>query len=118
MREAGEDELARPGVSLFFSALAAGLAALPIGALSLRTGGVHFIMITLAFAQMIYYFALSWPAYGGEDGLSLPRRGSLGGLNTMDPWTFFLIAFGLLLLVLALTLAQWSLRRRLVFYED
>lgn len=81
---------------------AAGLVALPIGALSLRTGGVHFIMITLAFAQMIYYFAISWPAYGGEDGLSIYVRNTLGTLNTMDPWTFFLIVFALLLLVLAL----------------
>ena len=47
------------------------LAALAIGALSLRTSGVYFIMITLAFAQMIYYFAISWPAYGGEDGLAI-----------------------------------------------
>ena len=59
--------------------VAAGLVALPIGALSLRTGGVHFIMITLAFAQMIYYFAISWPAYGGEDGLSLYVRNTLPG---------------------------------------
>lgn len=84
--------------------VASGLVALPIGALSLRTGGVHFIMITLAFAQMIYYFAISWPAYGGEDGLSLYMRNSFGTLNTMDPLTFFLIVFGLLLAVLALVL--------------
>jgi branched-chain amino acid transport system permease protein len=82
--------------------VAAGLVALPIGALSLRTGGVHFIMITLAFAQMIYYFAISWPAYGGEDGLSLYLRNTLPGVNTMDPWSFFLVAFLLLLAVLAL----------------
>ena len=84
--------------------IAAGLVALPIGALSLRTGGVHFIMITLAFAQMIYYFAISWPAYGGEDGLSIYVRNGLGTLDTMDPLTFFAIAFGLLLVVLGLTL--------------
>ncbi|MBA3324455.1 MAG: branched-chain amino acid ABC transporter permease [Rhodobacteraceae bacterium] len=82
--------------------LAAGLVAIPIGVLSLRTGGVHFIMITLAFAQMIYYFAISWPAYGGEDGLSLYLRNTLPGVNTMDPWSFFLIAFALLLAVLGL----------------
>jgi branched-chain amino acid transport system permease protein len=82
----------------------AGLAALPIGALSLRTTGVHFIMITLAFAQMVYYFAISWPAYGGEDGLSIYVRNRLPGLDTMDPWTFFLVAFALLLGVLALCL--------------
>jgi branched-chain amino acid transport system permease protein len=84
--------------------LAALVVALPIGMLSLRTGGVHFIMITLAFAQMIYYFAISWPAYGGEDGLSLYLRNGLFGLDTMDPWTFFLVVYGLLLLVLGLAL--------------
>lgn len=82
--------------------VAAGLVALPIGALSLRTGGVHFIMITLAFAQMIYYFAISWPAYGGEDGLSIYVRNTLGPIETMDPLAFFLIVFALLAGVLAL----------------
>lgn len=82
--------------------VAAGLVALPIGALSLRTGGVHFIMITLAFAQMIYYFAISWPAYGGEDGLSIYVRNTLGPVETMDPLAFFLIVFALLAGVLAL----------------
>ena len=45
------------------------LVALIIGTLSLRTTGVYFIMVTLAFGQMLFYFAISWPAYGGEDGL-------------------------------------------------
>jgi branched-chain amino acid transport system permease protein len=84
--------------------VASGIAALPIGALSLRTGGVHFIMITLAFAQMIYYFAISWPAYGGEDGLSIYVRNTLPGVNTMDTWAFFLVAFVLLLLMLLASL--------------
>ena len=76
------------------------LAALAIGALSLRTTGVYFIMITLAFGQMFYYFAISWPAYGGEDGLSIYVRNGMAGLNTMDPLTFFAICYALLLLVL------------------
>jgi branched-chain amino acid transport system permease protein len=82
--------------------LASGLAALAIGLLSLRTGGVYFIMITLAFAQMIYYFAISWPAYGGEDGLPIYVRNAFPGLNTMNPMSFFAICFGLLMAVLAL----------------
>lgn len=73
--------------------LAGGLAALAIGALSLRTTGVYFIMITLAFAQMLYYFAISWPAYGGEDGLPFYVRNHFPGLNTMDSIQFFAIAY-------------------------
>jgi len=72
-------------VALIVSALVA----LAIGAITLRTSGVYFIMITLAFAQMIYYFAISWPAYGGEDGLSIYVRNGFPGLNTLDPISFF-----------------------------
>ncbi len=79
---------------------ASALAALAIGALSLRTTGVYFIMITLAFGQMLYYFAISWPAYGGEDGLSIYIRNDFPGLNTLDPIQFFAIAFGVLTVVL------------------
>jgi len=52
----------------------AALAALIIGAISLRTRGVYFIMITLAFAQMTYFVFVSLEAYGGDDGLALPSR--------------------------------------------
>jgi branched-chain amino acid transport system permease protein len=76
--------------------LASGLAALVIGALSLRTSGVYFIMITLAFGQMFYFFAISWPAYGGEDGLSIYVRNGFPGLNTLDPIQFFAICIVLL----------------------
>lgn len=82
--------------------LIAGLIALPIGIISLRTSGVYFIMITLAFAQMIYYFAISWPAYGGEDGLSLAMRNSFPAVNTLKPLSFFLIAYAVLMVVLFL----------------
>jgi len=84
------------GVAIVTSALAA----LAIGALSLRTTGVYFIMITLAFGQMLYYFAISWPSYGGEDGLSIYVRNDFPGLNTLDPIQFFAIAFGILAIVL------------------
>ena len=76
--------------------VAAGLGALVIGALSLRTSGVYFIMITLAFGQMFYYFAISWSAYGGEDGLSIYVRNGFPGLNTLDPIQFFGLCFALL----------------------
>lgn len=83
-------------VAMLFSALAA----LAVGALSLRTSGVYFIMITLAFGQMFYFFAISWPAYGGEDGLSIYVRNGFPGLNTLDPIQFFGICFALLALAL------------------
>jgi branched-chain amino acid transport system permease protein len=79
-----------------------GLVALPIGAISLRTTGVYFIMITLAFAQMIYYFAESWPAYGGSDGLSIVVRNEFPGVNTARPLPYFLICYGLLMAALGL----------------
>jgi branched-chain amino acid transport system permease protein len=89
------------------AALLCATVALPIGAISLRTSGVYFIMITLAFAQMIYYFAISWPAYNGEDGLSITVRNTFPGLNTANPASFFLVCYLLLMAVLALI---WRLR--------
>ena len=86
--------------------VAAGLVALVIGALSLRTSGVYFIMITLAFAQMLYYFAISWPAYGGEDGLSVYLRSEFPGVNTLAPLPFYWICLGVLCAVL---FASWLL---------
>ena len=55
------------------------LFALVIGAISLRTQGVYFIMITLAFAQMLYFLAVSIKTYGGDDGLQMLARSTLGG---------------------------------------
>ena len=79
-----------------------GIAAFVIGLLSLRTTGVYFIMVTLAFGQMFYYFMISWPTYGGEDGLSIYVRNGFPGLNTLDPIQFFAICFMLLMLVVFL----------------
>lgn len=73
-----------------------------IGSISLGTSGVYFIMITLAFAQMIYYFAVSWPTYGGEDGLPIYLRNRFPGLDTNDPLVFFTLCAGLLGLALVL----------------
>ena len=80
--------------------VSAALAALVIGALSLRTSGVYFIMITLAFAQMLYYFTIGWPAYGGEDGLSIYLRNSFPGLNTLVPVQFLILSYVVLGLAL------------------
>jgi branched-chain amino acid transport system permease protein len=83
--------------------LVSALAALAIGALSLRTSGVYFIMITLAFGQMLYYLAVSLPAYGGEDGLSIYVRNDFPGLNTIRPFPFFILCYVLLCLALLLS---------------
>ena len=64
--------------------LASALFALVIGALSLRTRGVYFIMITLAFAQMAYYVASSLSRYGGDDGLTIYKRSTFGGLINLS----------------------------------
>ncbi len=79
----------------------AALAALVIGAMSLRTRGVYFIMITLAFAQMIYYIFVSLKAYGGDDGLSLPGRSTLGmGLDLRNDIVWYYLVLVLLAAVL------------------
>ena len=63
---------------------ASALFALVIGALSLRTRGVYFIMITLAFAQMAYYVASGMARYGGDDGLTINERSDFGGLINLQ----------------------------------
>ncbi len=80
--------------------LIAGTLALVIGAISLRTGGVYFIMITLAFAQMLYFFFVSLEAYGGDDGLSLYSRSRAPGLDLADDTTFYYVCLGVLVLFL------------------
>ena len=63
--------------------------ALVVGALSLRTRGVYFIMITLAFAQMIYYVTIGLDRYGGDDGLTIYRRSTFGGLVDLNNKAMF-----------------------------
>ena len=82
--------------------------ALGIGALSLRTRGVYFIMITLAFAQMVYYVAVALDRYGGDDGLTIYQRSKFGGPVDLSNKTFFYY------LCLALLLATIYLVWRLV----
>jgi branched-chain amino acid transport system permease protein len=72
--------------------------ALGIGALSLRTRGVYFIMITLAFAQMIYYVAVALNRYGGDDGLTIYRRSQFAGLiDLANKTVFYYVCLALLL---------------------
>ena len=74
------------------------LFALVIGALSLRTRGVYFIMITLAFAQMVYYVGVSLSRYGADDGLTIHRRSDFAGLiNLSNKTVFYYLCLALLL---------------------
>lgn len=83
--------------------IVSGLVAVVVGALSLRTRGVYFIMITLAFAQMIYYVAVSLNRYGADDGLTIYRRSQFAGLlDLSDKVTFYYLCLVLLLLVIAI----------------
>jgi branched-chain amino acid transport system permease protein len=74
------------------------LFALAIGAISLRTRGVYFIMITLAFGQMVYFLGAGAYAYGGDDGLTIRRRSQFGGLVDLGNKTVFYYLCFLLLL--------------------
>ncbi|MBM3217529.1 MAG: branched-chain amino acid ABC transporter permease [Candidatus Rokubacteria bacterium] len=75
--------------------------ALLIGAVSLRTSGVYFIMITLAFAQMLYYLGNSVEEYGGDDGMRLAARSALGVVDLRNGTTFYYVVLALLVLSLA-----------------
>jgi branched-chain amino acid transport system permease protein len=78
--------------------LASALLAWIIGAISLRTRGVYFIMITLAFAQMMFYLVNSMKAYGGDEGLTLAKRAELGvGLDLGNELVFYYVVLALLL---------------------
>jgi branched-chain amino acid transport system permease protein len=77
------------------------LLALVIGAISLRTRGVYFIMITLAFAQMIYYVFASLKAYGGEDGMTLPRRSALA-VDLASDTAFYYVVLGVVAIAIYL----------------
>ncbi|RUS58987.1 branched-chain amino acid ABC transporter permease [Pseudorhodobacter sp. E13] len=79
-----------------------GLFAALIGALSLRTGGVQFIMITLAFAQMLFFFFVSLTPYGGEDGIIIRRTNDLFGLNMRDKTTLYFVILAIAALFFAL----------------
>lgn len=74
----------------------AAMAALAIGLVSLRTKGVYFLMITLAFAQMLYYIAVSLRMYGGDDGYNLAGRPQLGfGLDAADAAVLYWVVLAL-----------------------
>jgi branched-chain amino acid transport system permease protein len=81
----------------------AALAGLIIGALSIRTSGVFFIMITLAFAQMLYYVAIGLEAFGGDNGMPLKLPTTIGGtLDLSKPQLLYWVALACVLATLYL----------------
>jgi branched-chain amino acid transport system permease protein len=82
---------------LLVAMAASALVALAIGAVSIRTSGIYFIMITLAFTQMLYYLGISVAEFGGDDGMRLKRRSQLGFVDLNDPVQFYYLALVLLL---------------------
>ena len=89
-------------LQFLLAAVLAGGFALVTGAVCLRTRGVAFIMITLAFAQMLFYLFVSLRRYNGEDGIALWNRSSGGGwLDLEDPVSFYYFVLACLLAFLA-----------------
>ncbi|GAA0607143.1 branched-chain amino acid ABC transporter permease [Paenochrobactrum glaciei] len=85
-------------VTLPLAVLVSGVMAAIIGGLSLRTGGVQFIMITLAFAQMLFFLFVSLKTYGGDDGLIIRRTNELPGLNMRDKQTIYYVCLAITVL--------------------
>jgi branched-chain amino acid transport system permease protein len=82
---------------------ASALVALAIGAVSIRTSGVYFIMITLAFTQMLYYLGISIEEYGGDDGMRLAVKSQFPGLIDLnDASAFYYLVLAILVLALFL----------------
>ena len=100
--------LARHGVDngalqLLIAILLCALVGLATGWVSLRTSGIGFIMITLAFSQMFFYLFVSLKQYGGDDGLSISLRSNFVGMDMSSPLTLYYTAFACVLAVLVWT---------------
>lgn len=67
-----------------------------VGYICLKVDGMGFIMITLAFAQMFYFLAISLKQYGGDDGLQIAARSTVPGLDIDNPYQFYLLVLGIL----------------------
>ena len=81
-----------------FSIVICSFAGLLIGYLALRTSGIYFIMITLAFAQMLFFLFVSLEAYGGDDGMSIDRA-DFGFIDLYDPLRLYFLIWVCLVIV-------------------
>jgi branched-chain amino acid transport system permease protein len=82
--------------------VASALVALVIGAVSIRTSGIYFIMITLAFTQMLYYLGISIEEFGGDDGMRLAAKSQFPGLDLGNGNAFYYLVLAILVLLLFL----------------
>lgn len=93
-----EHGIVEAGIAFPVAILTGAAFALVTGAISLKTRGVYFIMITLAFGQMAYFTATSLSAYGGDDGLRMFHRSELFGTRILASETsFYFVVLGTLL---------------------
>ena len=81
-------------IAIAAAMLVSAIGAAVIGSLSLRTSGVPFIMITLAFAQMAFFLFVSLKAYGGDDGLMMRRRDVVPFFNARDDINYYYLCLG------------------------
>jgi len=84
-------------VHIAFAVAASALFALVTGAVCLRTRGVHFIMITMAFSQMAFFLFVSLAEFGGDDGLVIDLRSEIPGLDLENNLTLYYTAYVILL---------------------
>jgi branched-chain amino acid transport system permease protein len=87
-------------LQLLVAIAAAIVIAFVTGWISLRTSGMAFIMITLAFAQMFFFLGISLKEYGGDDGMRLDARSLLAPLDLTNNLTLYYLIFGFMVLVL------------------
>jgi branched-chain amino acid transport system permease protein len=88
-----------PELAIVFGTVVATVLGVVIGALAIRSKGIYFANITLAFAQMVYFFSLQAGFTGGEDGIqSVPRGTMLGVLNLRDTLTLYFVVLGIFLI--------------------
>ena len=88
-----------PEAAILFGTLVAAALGVVIGALTIRSRGIYFANITLAFAQMIYFFSVQAKFTGGEDGIqSVPRGVFLGLLDLRRPLTMYFVVLAIFLL--------------------
>jgi branched-chain amino acid transport system permease protein len=89
--------IANGAVQFAAAILVSSLAALFIGALSVRTTGIYFIMITLAFGQMLYFLAVSLNQFGGDDGMTITGPSDLGPVDLHDSVVLYYVCLVVLL---------------------